>query len=83
MDSSSTPLANPTAAPNLPMHFGIPFDNPVSFVLFLVCLVSGMCLVYLFSRRNSPNVAAPRPLITSINCSRPIWPREKNIPRAF
>ena len=51
MDSSSTPLANPTAAPNLPMHFGIPFDNPVSFVLFLVCLVSGMCLVYLFCEK--------------------------------
>jgi hypothetical protein len=51
MDSSSPPVAVPTSTPNLPMNFGIPFDNPVSFVLFLVCLVSGICLVYLFCEK--------------------------------
>jgi hypothetical protein len=51
VDSPSTPLAGPTAAPNLPMKFGIPFDDPFSFLVFLLCLVFGIGLVYLFCKK--------------------------------
>jgi hypothetical protein len=45
-----TTPAGPTDPP-LTMKFGIPFDDPVSFILFLVCLISGIGLVYLFCRK--------------------------------
>ena len=51
MDSLSTPLAGPIAGPKLPMKFGIPFDDPFSFMVFLLCLVFGIGLVYLFCKK--------------------------------
>jgi hypothetical protein len=44
MDSSS-------AVPKLPMKFGIPFDDPFSFLVFLSCFVFSVGLVYLFCRK--------------------------------
>ena len=51
MDSPSTPVVDPMTRPNLPMKFGIPFDDPVSFAVFLLCLVLGIGLVYLFCKQ--------------------------------
>jgi len=51
VDSLLTPPASPTGEPNLDMKFGIPFDDPFSFMVFLLCLVFGIGLVYLFCRK--------------------------------
>jgi hypothetical protein len=47
----STHAIQPIEAPTLPMQFGVPLDDPWSFILFVACLSAAIGLVYLFCRK--------------------------------